>query len=148
MKNTKDSGNMVSVLQDFKNYVDLKKFAESQHLTITTLQHKLSLLEEENKKLKQLVVDTNKDLFIGENKAIKIEITPEESIIVEQIDHLRSMSSNRALTLEEVKRLDLLIKNLNLIKHQATTIISEPKKLNVSDAKLVEIAARKLDDEQ
>ncbi len=57
------------------------------------------------------------------------------------------MSSQRALTLEEIKKLDLLVKNLNLIKNQPTTIISETKQLNVSDAKLIEIAARKLEDE-
>lgn len=138
------SKTIVTVMKDFKNHIELKRFAEAQHNTISLLQEKLSSLELENKQLKDLLVHTNKDVYV--NKAIQIDITSEESIIVEQIDFLRQASMVRVLSIEEIKKLDILIKNLNLIKSQPTTIVGEAKPLNITEAKLIEIAAHKEDE--
>ena len=67
-------------------------------------------------------------------------VSPEEIICIEQIAKLKDRSYNRELTLEEVKRLDLLIKNLRLIKEQSTENVSQVKYRDISEATLVELA--------
>jgi hypothetical protein len=44
------------------------------------------------------------------------------------------------LTLEEVKRLDLLVKNLKLIREESTIIVNNKKSDNIKEADLVAIA--------
>lgn len=136
-KSQQGSSNIITVMKDFKNELELRRFAEAQHKTITMLQEKLSLLEHENKHLKEMLVHNP----IVKNP-IRIEITPEETIITEQIEFLRQASYQRVLTIEEVKKLDLLVKNLKLIKSEPTTIIGEKPKGNVTEAQLVEIASK------
>ncbi len=148
MKQKGDTSNIVSVLKDFKDFVELKKYAESQYLTIAQLQHQVKQLEEENNNLKRDIVKFNKDLFVpAAPNLVKIEITPEESIVTEQIFYMQHESAKRPLSLEEVKKLDLLVKNLKLIKDQPTTIIAEAPRREIPEAQLLEIAERKLEDE-
>lgn len=135
-KSPQGSSNIVTVMKDFKSLIELKQFAEAQHKTITLLQDKLTQVEMENQHLKQMLVE-----HPSIKNPIKIEVTPEEMIITEQIDHLRKASFLRALTIEEVKKLDLLVKNLKLVKSEPTTIVATKVTDNVSEAKLVEIAS-------
>lgn len=137
-----NASNIITVLKDFKSLVELRKFAEAQHTTILDLNKKLYKLEQENEQLKKLVVEKHED------KVIRIEITPEEEIITQQISVLRNVSEQRPLTFEETRKLDLLIKNLKLVKKEATTIIGDAERINekIPDAKLLEIAAIKKDE--
>ena len=61
---------------------------------------------------------------------------PEEIICIEQIAKLKERSNGRELSLEEVKRLDLLIKNLRLIKGESTENTATNYR-NVSEESLV-----------
>jgi len=72
---------------------------------------------------------------------IKINPTPEEMIIDQQIRHLLTLSQKGSLTLEEVKILDMLIKNKRLCNHQSTLnaeFTSLPE--DITDDKLMELA--------
>lgn len=133
------NGTIISVLKDFKEVAELRKFAESQQNLINDLNNKLVSLQKENSDLKLIVVHNNKDKIITPG-AIKIEVTPEETIIAQQIAHLQNSSQQRELTLEEVKKLDLYIKNYNLIRSQPTTIVADSRNLNIPDNRLLEIA--------
>ena len=56
----------------------------------------------------------------SKGKLIKMHVTPEEQIIDEQIRQLSQISNRGELTLEEIKKLDLLIKNKRLLNDQST----------------------------
>lgn len=110
---------------------DLKSFAEGQHRTI-------ELLLLENKKLQEKLAHAESLLtsLSGVHK-----IAPEEMICIEQINVLHNRSSQRELNLEEVKRLDLLIKNLRLIREQSTQVIDSVVIRDVEETELVKIAS-------
>lgn len=69
-------------------------------------------------------------------------LLPEELICIEQINILHNRSSQRELTLEEVKRLDLLVKNLKLVRDMANQTIdySGPRDVGGSEDDLIAIA--------
>jgi len=99
-------------------------------------------LKQENILLKQKVEQL--ESFIS----IQSIITNEELICTEQIAALRTRSANRELSLDEVKRLDILIKNLRLIKNQSTDATDQKDYRNVKEADLVAIARRIQEDDQ
>lgn len=114
---------------------DLKDFAVQQQAVIETLLSTNKNLEDKLKHLENLLLSL-------ENNNIVSQITPEEMICIEQINGLRSKSSNRELSLDEVKRLDLLVKNLRLIREQSTQVINTKEYTNVKEADLVAIATQ------
>jgi len=114
---------------------DLKDFAVQQQAVIETLLASNKHLEDKLKHLENLLLSL-------ENNNIVSQITPEEMICIEQINGLRSKSSNRELSLDEVKRLDLLVKNLRLIREQSTQVINTKEYTNVKEADLVAIATQ------
>lgn len=96
-------------------------------------------LERENKDLKKQVEQLKNQLA---QQTLGHHVTPEEIVCIEQIEVLRNRSAQRELSLEEVKKLDLLIKNLRLIKEQSTENVSSPKWRDVSEDALVAIASK------
>lgn len=82
------------------------------------LQQEILELKKENQGLKETLA---KMLEQPQTKALipfqpqKNYDSPEEKILEEQINVLEAFSAQRALTLEEIKALDLLIKNKNAI---------------------------------
>jgi len=130
--------NLVSIEDLKKEFVqknkakELKEFAKIQ-------QDFIEKLIQENKNLKEKLLQLE-NVFNTP--------TPEEIICIEQIDHLKKLSKNRELTLEEVKRLDLLIKNLRLIKEQSTENVSTPKDRDVTETELVAIAISSTTEDQ
>lgn len=92
-------------------------------------------LEKENKQLKQQL------------ETLKLQLTPEalsaeELICVEQINILQNRSSQRELSLEEIKKLDLLVKNLRLIKEPLKDGALKDVTGKFSEADLVAIASQ------
>ena len=53
-------------------------------------------------------------------KLVKINVSVEEQILEQQIRKLAAISMVGELTLEEIKKLDLLIKNKRLVNEQST----------------------------
>ena len=93
--------------QDFQTHIELiKKDKEIEALrkSIETLLKEIETLRKSS----------------GVSKAIKINVTPEEQIIDEQIALLQRASMVRALEINEVKMLDMYIKNKRLLSEKST----------------------------
>lgn len=123
------------------NIIDINKMKETddwksycQHLFVS-LQNsnaKLQAAEGEIVHLKQLLDGLTPKLTMPSNEQLICEL---------QIKRLYDESMSRPLTLEEAKRLDLLVKNLYLAKGQATEIVkndgASPEK--ASDEELLRV---------
>lgn len=80
--------------------------------------------------------------------ATKIILSDMEVICMKQIANLKSLSMARDLTLDEVKRLDLLNKNLRLAQSEPTTIEGEFKPLSkdITAEQLMQIASKRIEE--
>lgn len=114
---------------------DLKAFAEQQQKVIETLVSSNRSLSEKVSHLENLLMSL-------ENNNVISQISTEEMICIEQINVLRGKSANRELSLDEVKRLDLLVKNLRLIREKSTQVINTREYTHVKEAELVAIATQ------
>ena len=112
-----------------KSKKDLELYSSSQEMTVYKLTQENSALKEK--------ISYLESTFIKQTA-----VTPEEMICVEQIDLIKQKSANRELSLDEVKRLDILIKNLRLIKDQSTQAVDHKDYRNVKEIELVAIATR------
>lgn len=83
-----------------------------------TYQKENAALRKEVAHLKELLTFTAPLI----TKEVKIEVTKEQAACEIQLQMLNVKAHDRELTLEETKRLEILIKSLYLIKDKATTI--------------------------
>jgi hypothetical protein len=111
---------------------ELEVFSEAQQKLIEQLQT-------ENNQLKEKL--SHLETVMRNSKLAAQRLSPEEIICMEQIEILKSKSVNRELSLDEVKRLDLLVKNLRLIREQSTQVINTGDYSTVGEDELVAIAA-------
>jgi hypothetical protein len=109
---------------------------------LSSKNNEIYILKQDNIILKQKIEQL--ESFLASQNVI----TNEELICIEQIGVLKSKSTSRELSLDEVKRLDILIKNLRLIKNQSTDATDEKDYRNVKEADLVAIARRIQEDDQ
>ena len=115
---------------------ELTAFASKQQILIEKL-----LIE--NNKLKASLTHLETTVKqVGGDKVIATDMSAEELICIEQINILRTRSSQRELNLDEIKRLDILIKNLRLIREKSTEVIDTKRYRDVSEVDLVAIATR------
>ena len=103
-------------------------------------------IKEENSKLNQLI-----DQLLKENSElrqipksegmVKLTVSPEEHILLQQIERLYSVSKLRALDIGEAKMLDLYIKNKRLLeeKSSANIDVSAKEVKQISSEKLMEL---------
>lgn len=107
---------------------------------IKTLQKKILELESENQKMKQVIVDNElEDEIEGLDS-----ISEEEYICVKGIGHLKKLFDSGNFTKDDVQQLDLLIKNLRLIRNQDTGKKKSSKKVKTDNiAELFEIVKEK-----
>lgn len=110
-----------------KSKKDLEQYTSAQDAVIIKLQKENELLKQKLSHLENLLI------------AKTTTISPEELICIEQIDVIKQKSSQRELSLDEVKRLDILIKNLRLIKDQSTQAIEHKDYREVKEMDLVAI---------
>jgi hypothetical protein len=95
---------------------------------IKALRKKLADLELENDKLKKIVIDNDLD----ENDEF---ITDEEFICINEIRKLKQLSEQSGLTKDDVQALDILHKNLRMIRGKST----EGKKSSKKKASVAEL---------
>lgn len=134
--------NIVTLAGKFESFVDLQNYCDQQFLVITELKNEAKLLKEEIAHLKTLLTSTT-TLIEQSKEPIKVEVSSEQAICEIQIEKLRTKAVERELTLEETKRLDLLVKNLYLIKFPKNQDM-EAEFRNLSSlpkTKLLELAA-------
>lgn len=119
-------------LSDLDNQ-DWKSFADAQNKVIQQYEKEYKALKEKTRQLEQILLSKSSNLIM--------QISPEEDICIRQIDKLQQKSSERELNLEEVKRLDLLVKNLKLIREESTIVINNKNNGDaITEAELVAIA--------
>lgn len=63
------------------------------------------------------------------------ELSDEESICISEIHKLRKLSDTRGLQNDEVKNLDILVKNLRIIRGQSVETSGKKNKLGKKDTK-------------
>jgi hypothetical protein len=123
--------------KEFRTLKDLQKYADTLYLIAETAQEKIKELEEKLKHTEDLLVC---------NPVVPIVKTLEQCIVEKQIDELNKFSMSRTLSNEEIKSLDILIKNKLLLSGQATTIPgNEKKKKDYTIKELTFIAQKKTD---
>lgn len=106
---------MDKMLEQFKDFASLQKYAEAQYKTILSLSKKVKTLEEENVELKDLLekstplLDEEKKNFV----AYQVEASSDEEMIAKvQLARIKEISMDRELTLEEAKRVEIFTKIL------------------------------------
>lgn len=107
-----------------------QNFSEAQNALIIKLKKEVEIYKQKNAQLEHLVLNKHPHLLA--------ELTPEEIICLQQIRKLENSSNQRELTLEEVKRLDLLVKNLKLIREESTIVVNN-RTDNLKESDLVAI---------
>lgn len=118
---------------------DVKEFVAKQ-------QDLLEKFIRENEELKKQIAHANEIIkTMGAPLALSRE-NEEELICIEQIKILKERSRSRELDINDVKKLDLLIKNLRLIRSQPTDNINASYR-DVSEEELLAIATGKSEKE-
>lgn len=139
---------VIELFNEFRTKAEKERFIQQQHNTILTLAAQKAQLEAEITHLKELL-GSNTQLIESESSVSRVIVTPEEALIESQINILQNRSLGQELTLEDVKKLDLLLKNKNIIKSHDETIKADSKKVDkksLSKAELIQIASSKQDE--
>lgn len=126
---------------EFKSIKELQEYCDAQYNSIQKILQEKEKMQEEIDHLKNLL--TTVLTSDNPNKTITIIKTPAEVICEQQIEKIQETALKRDLTLEEVKKLDLLIKNNRLLKGDSTDILGQSRKLpdkTVPNDKLIELA--------
>lgn len=118
--------------KNFKSDLEKKEFVEAQHRSIISLNKQIQEQQEEIAQLKTMLAQ-------NPNNVQKVILSPEQALIEEQIFMIQQRSYAKELTLEDVKKLDILLKNKNLIKEK-DTLKADSKKLGYTNVDLVQIA--------
>lgn len=142
-KDPVDLDDYKSIDQLKKELLSLKRENKAAMLTIEKLLKDLSKKNEEITHLQTLIHQTTPTLKPVEDnkKKIKVDLTPEEEIAFTQLDRLRKIAQTRALTLEETKIFDLLVKNKRLSQDESTINLSKNHVRDVSEIELALIAS-------
>lgn len=122
--------------KEFRTLKELQKYADSLYLVLEIANEKVKELEEKVKHSEDLLLST---------QVVPIIKTQEQCIVDKQIDDLNKLSMNRSLTTEEIKSLDILIKNKLLLSGQATTIPGQVLKRKEMTLKELTFIAQKKD---
>jgi predicted nucleotidyltransferase component of viral defense system len=136
MSNVIDINELRKKAESISKPKDLKAFIEAQHELIGKLQRDLIFLQDKLKDAERLLLSAPKT---------QLSVSPEEMICIEQIEMLRNRSYGRELSLDEVKRLDLLVKNLRLIREQSTQVLNTTAYEHIKEDELLSIAAKSED---
>lgn len=126
---------MDKMLEQFKDFASLQKYAEAQYKTILSLSKKVKTLEEENVELKDLL-EKSTPLLNEEKKnfiAYQVEASSDEEIIAKvQLARIKEISMDRELTLEEAKRVEIFTKILTT-KGTNSSISVQAKQMDNDD---------------
>jgi hypothetical protein len=137
MNNVIDIADLRAEFLEKTKLKDTKEFAEKQMQIIFEVSKQNEALRDK--------IDHLEKLLLNKAPEMAIRLSAEEVICIEQIEILQRKSSGRELSLDEVKRLDLLIKNLRLIREESTQVINTSSYSNVQEDMLVAIATSKQD---
>jgi hypothetical protein len=151
MKSNKKDSKTVLIGDIAKDMPQKLQLEETQYLQeanaqlnkiVIDLQHQLQNKEEEITSLKNVIAGSD----FSKSDMIMINPTDEELIADVQLRQLKDVATMRALTLEEVKKYDLLVKNKRISQNPMNTIdVKASQMAQLPKAKLLEIAAKHVD---
>lgn len=124
-----------------QSYINLEKKAIGLSQTIELMTKALDEKDAEIAHLKQLL--NSSVPLIGESN-IATEATDEELIASLQLRKLVEAGRIRELTLDEIRKFDLLVKNKRLAKGDATEIKSDKKDKKFDKPQLLKLASKKM----
>lgn len=110
---------------------------------VDTLLKQVESKEEEISHLKNILGKTVP--IIGEGNPIAINITDEELIADIQLRKLKEQARIRELTLDEIRKFDLLVKNKRLAQGNATEIEGRTLSKELPKKQLLQIASKKIE---
>lgn len=122
--------------KEFRTLKELQKYADSLYLVAETAKEKIEQLEEKLKHSEDLLLSTQVTSIIK---------SQEQCMVENQIEKLQETSNARQLTHEEVKTLDILIRNKLLLSGQPTTIAGDAKKKKEITLRELTLIAQKKD---
>lgn len=116
-----DFNNILDISNTFKDYAELKTFAESQYKLILELSKKINKLELEKNSLEKLLKEVDKEAkkeVIREQskEGNKVAISDEEEICLTQLKLLNEMSAGIELNMEQSKKVEIFTKLLLAIR--------------------------------
>ncbi len=128
------------ISEKFQTETELQQYCDRQYVALKQARDIIQSLRSEVTHLKVLLSSSNHLVNSPPELIVK---SVEQSICEIQIEMLRGEAMSRQLTLEETKRLDLLVKNLLLCKGAYKDIKADYTALpkGLSSRELLEIAA-------
>jgi cell division septum initiation protein DivIVA len=126
------------MLDEIKDFSELKAFSDAQKKTILKLSKKNKDLEDEVADLKKQVASKAATVPATTVDASDLfSVSDQETICRMELSKLKQSSFERELTLEEAKRVDIYSKILNVIENNPKTIKVETK--NTSNEDLINL---------
>lgn len=122
--------------KQFKEERNKLAFVEAQHKTIHTLKNVIEQQKAEIEHLKELLVNS---VPIEGHNVERVIVTVEEALCDDQIKLIQQRSIGVELSLEDVKKLDLLIKNKRLIDEKKSDVESTARKVVLPNSSLLSI---------
>lgn len=104
-----------NMIAEYRDFAQMKIFAESQFRTIVELSKKIQELEEKNLEL-QKHLDHSFPTELSTNSSIDLNISDEEFICRTQLRMLKELSSRSELTKEEAQKVEIyssILRSLN-----------------------------------
>jgi len=121
---------------------DAKGYIKAQQATIISQTKNINelrkKLEELSRQCETLTIENTKLKALAPASSLDTTIPDEESICLVQLALLNNMSMQRELTLEEVKKVEIFTKTLNLVRSKAPQE-KEQKMDNLSNEQLIEL---------
>jgi hypothetical protein len=125
------------------SYLKLEQKSNALSETINKLLEQLSAKEDEIVQLKKIISQSSQQ----SGTIVNIALSDEEVIADIQLNKLKDAARTRELTLDEIRKFDLLVKNKRLAQGNATTIdgkVNSMKQLGTSE--LIKIASTKIEE--
>lgn len=113
--------------EELTGLAELKAYSEAQYKTIIELSKKINKLEEENKDLRSQVQNSvPKDPSADQSKYVTLAMGDDHEVIAKiQLNKIKEVCFDRELTLDEVKRVEILVKVLNFQKQSKEQKVKE-----------------------
>lgn len=126
-----------SLHKQFKSEAEKQVFIEKLYEQVVNLNAQLKSKEEEISHLKTLLAGTTP--LLEDSGVERMIVTPEQALVDGQIAIIKGKGFGTELSLEDVKKLDILIKNKRLLDEEGRTLKGKSKTISVSNASLLDI---------
>lgn len=137
-------GDVVSITTlagEFSSQQELQTYCNKQYQALGEAANRIKQLEQEIEHVKHLLITQSALVTFT-------DITLEEKICLAQIAILESRCAGKELTLEEIKKFDLLVKNLQIIReNNPKTLDVTPTKSELTPKELTNLAAQNIEGE-